>query len=266
MKLSRIMNYFKSICLSLLVTAIFLFAFNPAQGVNYYSRVNGGLWTAPASWSTVTYGNATNTGTYPQAGDNAYIGDGYLIYFNTNATVANIFVGQGGSGELQFYNLATYWLTVTGNITVYNGAKFRYTYNSTRTHQVFLSGNLVNNGEVDFYADANDNVTLNFDGAVNSVVSGVGAWDLNIVAMQKITAKTYTLEVQDFNFESAIRTLNLTYGTFVHNNSGTYIFGPSADYTLIGNINIEARAGTLNFAPTSTFLNLQGGLFVSGEP
>ena len=43
-----------------------------------------------------------------------------------------------------------------------------------------------------------------------------------------------------------------------------YIFGPSADYTLIGNINIEARAGTLNFAPTSTFLNLQGGLFVSG--
>lgn len=264
MKLSRIMNYFKSICLSLLVTAIFLFAFNPAQGANYYSRVNGGLWTAPASWSTVTYGNATNTGTYPQAGDNAYIGDGYLIYFNTNATVANIFVGQGGSGELQFYNLATYWLTVTGNITVYNGAKFRYTYNSTRTHQVFLSGNLVNNGEVDFYADANDNVTLNFDGAVNSVVSGVGAWDLNIVAMQKITSKTYTLEVQDFNFESAIRTLNLTYGTFVHNNSGTYIFGPSADYTLIGNINIEARAGTLNFAPTSTFLNLQGGLFVSG--
>lgn len=264
MKASRIMNYFRKFCLCLVVTALFLFAFTDSKGANYYSRTSGGLWTNPATWSTVTYGNATNSGTYPQAGDNAYIGDGYIVYYNTNTTVANIFVGQGSSGELQFYNLAVYWLTVSGNITVYNGAKFRYTYNSTLTHQVYLSGDLTNNGEVDFYYDSNDLVNLTFQGATNSVVSGVGSWDLNSVSMVKITSKSYYLEVQDYNFESATRTLNLTYGTFIHNNSGTYVFGPSADYTLIGNVNIDARAGTLNFAPTSTYLNLQGGLYVSG--
>ncbi|MFN8145572.1 MAG: hypothetical protein U0073_14210 [Bacteroidia bacterium] len=257
-------KFLRKFGICLLGIAFFLLTLTPAKATNYYSRVNGGLWTSAASWSTVTYGNATNTGTYPQAGDNAYIGDGYIIYFNTNLTVGNIFVGQGSSGELQFYNLAVYWLTVTGDITIYNGAKFRYNFNSSRTHQVYLNGNLINNGEVDFYYDSNDLVNLTFQGNTNSVVSGVGAWDLNAVSMVKTVTKTNYLEVQDFNFESAIRTLNLTYGTFIHNNSGTYVFGSAADYTLVANINIDARDGTLNFAPTSTYLNLQGGLYVSG--
>ena len=36
-----------------------------AHATVYYSKAASGNWTSSATWSTVTYGNATNTGTYP---------------------------------------------------------------------------------------------------------------------------------------------------------------------------------------------------------
>ena len=81
-----------------------------------------GLWTNPPL-ATVTHGNATNTGTFPGAGDNVFIGDGYTIYFNTNGG-CNITIGRGASGALEFYNLAIYWMTVTGDINNRAGGRF----------------------------------------------------------------------------------------------------------------------------------------------
>lgn len=250
--------------MKLLTLALFLTACLPVRALDYYSTTNGGLWTNPATWSTVTYGNATNTGTYPQAGDNVYIGNGYVVLFNTNTNIANLFVGQGTSGELRYYNLAIYWLRVTGNVTVYNGAKLDYTSNSSLTHQLYIEGNLTNNGEVDLYQDANDLVNLSFEGTSHSVVSGVGAWDLNVVTMNKNTSKTWSLEIQTYNFETAWRSYSLAYGTFIHNNSGTLNISTSSDYTLPANINIDARDGIINFVPNSSYVYLQGGLYVSG--
>ncbi|MBL0063783.1 MAG: hypothetical protein IPP38_01930 [Bacteroidetes bacterium] len=70
-----------------------------------------------ATWSTVGYGNATNTGTYPKAGDVANVGNGYTIYINAVVTCATLNIGQGTSGILEFKSTGNYSLTVTGNIT-----------------------------------------------------------------------------------------------------------------------------------------------------
>src|SRR5271168_1181453 len=97
-----------------------------ASATTYYSRTTGGNWNVNTTWSTVTYGNAVNTGTYPKAGDIANIGDGYTIYITANVGCASINVGQGTSGVLEYKNTGSYTLTVTGNITLNSGAKFWY--------------------------------------------------------------------------------------------------------------------------------------------
>jgi len=42
------------------------------MATTYYKRDSGTNWNSNASWSTVSYDSATNTGTYPVATDTAY--------------------------------------------------------------------------------------------------------------------------------------------------------------------------------------------------
>jgi hypothetical protein len=235
------------------------------NAATYYSRGTG-LWTNPASWSTVTYGDPTNTGTYPQVGDNAFIGNGHLITFNSNVTLANLTIGQGASGSLEFGNLAIYWLTLSGNLTVNAGASLVYNANSSITHQVFLQGSLINDGTIDFYRDANDLVNLTFNGATSGTISGAGLWDLNTVTLNKTTLTSYSIDVQSNAFENAIRTLSLTYGTYIHNNAGTYNMNGAGgtDFTIPSNVIIEIPEGRINFSSLSNSLILQGRLTING--
>ena len=72
---------------ALVALAFILLSFD-ASAVTYYSRTNNGNWNVNSTWSTVAYGNATNTGTYPRPGDIANIGDGYTIYINASVGCA----------------------------------------------------------------------------------------------------------------------------------------------------------------------------------
>src|SRR4051812_16072469 len=80
--------------LKMLGALIMLFAMlqQSAFAITYYSRTSGN-WNAPASWSTVAYGNATNTGSFPQAGDIANIGNGHTIFISNNVSCATLNVG-----------------------------------------------------------------------------------------------------------------------------------------------------------------------------
>ena len=69
--------------------------------ITYFSRTSGN-WNAPGSWSTVTYGNATNTGSFPVAGDIVNIGNGHTVYIASAAVCATLNVGQGVSGFLEY--------------------------------------------------------------------------------------------------------------------------------------------------------------------
>jgi hypothetical protein len=231
----------------------------------YYSRTNGGLWTVASTWSTVTYGNATNAGTYPQRGDIVFIGDGYTVVMNMNAICASVTVGQGVSGELQISPFLAWTMTIAGTLTVNNGGRFVYSGNNTRTHSLFVSGNIVNNGTIDLYSDADDLMNITFNSRVNSVISGSGSFDLNRVNLFKSTLTSYTLDVQTNLFETAIRQLVVTFGTYIHNNSGTYQVNlTSGNFTLPVNGVIRVPQGILHLTPRNQFLFLEGTVDVTG--
>lgn len=234
-----------------------------AEAITYYSR-NSGYWTSTSSWSTVTYGNATNAGTYPQKGDVVFIGDGHRIIMDMNAVCASVTVGQGVSGQLEFSDYLSFTMTIAGTLTINNGAIVNYPGNATRSHNLFISRHIVNNGTLDFYSDNNDLVNVVFNSTVNSVISGTGTFDLNRVTLSKNTS-VYTLEVQANAFENALRNLVLTTGTYIHNNTATFNALPGFGALTIGSDAIfRVPQGTVNFVPNGEYLYLEGGLEVTG--
>lgn len=244
---------------------LLLLSFQVSHATTYYSRTNLGNWTTNATWSTVGYGNATNTGTYPKAGDVANIGNGYTIYINAVVTCATLNIGQGTSGILEFRSTGNYSLTVTGNITLNTGSKFWYNTATNRTHTVIAGGNFANFGAVDFYVAANQVVNIIFNGAGNSTVSGIGTWDLNTVTLNKSGSTSAMLNVQANAFELGIKTFVGTFGTYNHNNSGTYSINPTAGTFNIGpNMIYKVPQGTMWFASAAPDVLLQGSLYVNG--
>ncbi|HRH66557.1 MAG TPA: hypothetical protein PLU53_09695, partial [Bacteroidia bacterium] len=248
-----------------LVLLLMMLTVQFASATTYYSRTNLGNWTTNATWSTVGYGNATNTGTYPKTGDVANIGNGFTIYINAVVTCATLNIGQGTSGTLEFRSTGNYSLTVTGNVTLNTGATFRYNTATNRTHTVIIGGNFANFGAVDFYYAPSQIVNLLFNGTGNSTVSGIGTWDLNTVTLNKSGATTAALNVQSNAFELGTKTFVGTYGTYNHNNTGTYNINPTAGAFTIGpNMVYKIPQGTMWFASAASDVLLQGSMYVNG--
>jgi hypothetical protein len=223
------------------------------------------MWKNPTTWSTVTYGNATNAGTYPQRGDIVFIGNAYTINVDTNVVVTNLTIGQGVSGKLLFPSNTVRSITVTGNLSINKGAQLAYLGNNTKTHSIFIAGNLINNGDLDLYSDANDLVNLTFNGKINSNVTGTGTFDLNTVTLFKNTLTTYELNVQVSNFETSIRTLVLTYGNYVHNNIGNFQLNPfGGNFTVSADAIVTVPVGTVALSPRNQYLYLEGKINVTG--
>jgi hypothetical protein len=247
--------------------AVFAFAAmltGSTQATTFYSRTSGGNWTTNSTWSTVGYGNATNTGSYPQAGDVVNIGDGYTVLINASVTCATLNIGQGISGILQYLSTTNYTVTVTGNITLNTGAKFWYSTAINRTHVLNVGGNFANFGTVDFYINATQVVNTVFNSAGSSIVSGNGTWDLNNVTLNK-TSGLSTLNVQANGFETGMKNFIGSIGTYIHNNAGTYNINPTAATFTIGpNMTYKVPLGTMWFASASDNVYLQGALYVNG--
>jgi hypothetical protein len=257
---TTIMRTIRSFIIS---TALIVFSLQ-SFATTYYSRTNGGNWNVNSTWSTVTYGNATNTGTYPKIGDFAYIGDGYTININTTINCATIIVGEGRSGVLRYLSGGNYFVNVTGNLTVNRGAKFWYNTAIAQTHACLVGGNFINNGAVDFYYGSGQLVNLNFTGNSNSNVGGTGTWDLNNVTLSKTTADIY-VSANTFSFEAAIRNFIGTSGTYIHNNAGSYtLISAAGNYTINQNMKFKVPAGSMWFSSTGNSLTLQGSLYVNG--
>ena len=167
------------------VLALLLIISSSTFATTYYTRTSGGNWNANTTWSTVGYGNATNTGTFPVAGDVVDIGDGYTVMINAAVNCATINIGQGVSGILEFRSTSNYTVNVSGSVTVNTGAKFWYNSAVNRTHQVNIAKNFTNYGQVDFYVGVGQLVNLTFNTNSSSIVSGTGTWDLNNVTYQR---------------------------------------------------------------------------------
>jgi hypothetical protein len=230
----------------------------------YYSRVNGGNWTSNATWSTVTYNNAVNTGTYPQAGDVVYIADGHTIYINNNVFCTTLNIGQGSSGILEYASAANYTLTASGNVTVNTGARFWYNTNINRSHACIIGASFTNYGTVDFYRNSAQAVNLTINSAYTSTISGIGSWDLYTVTLDKAT-NTTLMNVNANGFETGTKLFIGTRGTFVHNNTGFYAINPSSgNFTIGPEMIFKVPLGLMWFSALSTDVILQGSLYVNG--
>ena len=233
-------------------------------GVTYYTKANGN-WNLNSTWSTVAYGNPSNIGTFPKAGDIANIGNGYTVTISSNISCATLNVGQGVSGLLQFQSPASYTATISGNVTINTGGKIWYNSAVNRTHQFNVGGNFTNFGIVDFYIAPNQLVNLTFYSSTNSNITGTGTWDLNNVTLNKILSTNTQLNIQTNTFESGIRNFIGTYGTYIHNNVSTYNINPTAATFTIGpNMIYNIPLGVMNFASNADNVVLQGSMYVSG--
>ena len=230
----------------------------------YYSRPVSGNWNSAASWSTLTYGSATNSGTFPVAGDTALIGDGYSITVNTGCACSYLQIGQGTSGIVTFNTSGNRTLTVSGDIDISANGKLWYNGNGGRSHTINLGGNLTNNGIIDFYSDANDVVNITFNSTTNTIVSGSGTWDIYNVSINK-SGSSPSVDMQVYAFEGAIRnTFSTTSGKYIHNNSGTFDCSPSLNFTIPDPVEIEIPMGGMNFASNANYLYLSGTLTIDG--
>ncbi len=258
-------NYSKIFSKKLGLLFLVFFSFQTlSQAFTYYSR-NSGPWNLNSSWSTVAYGNATNTGTYPKTGDIVNIGNGYTISISSSVSCATLNVGQGVSGILQYLSTGNFNLTVSGNTTVNTGAKIWYNSAVNRSHMFIAGGNFANFGTVDFYYAPLQLVNLAFNTSTNSNITGTGSWDLNNVTMAKSVSTSAQLNVQSNAFELGIRNFIGNYGTYIHNNTGAYSINPTTSTFTIGmNVIYKVPLGLMRFASNADNLVLQGSLYVNG--
>ena len=264
----------------------FFLIYHPVFSTTYYSRQNGN-WNASTTWSTVTYGNATNAGTYPQAGDIVFIGDGHLIDLtHTPNTVQDLTIGQGVSGILNYQSGTNTSLSVTGNLTVNVGAIFGIENGGPNTSTLNITGNLTNNGAITFRNanGGNKQTDIYFVGASNTVVSGTGTWDFFKATLNK-TNKTNYVDNQSATFTNtflsgfnAYKGWLFSKGTYIHDNTITLDYLDNTRYqaevnagATIANLDIlegvviQATQGTLNLATSAdNVVALYGGMTLSG--
>jgi hypothetical protein len=170
---SLTLNYRRII--QILVLLLLLISVNGSYATAYYSRTSGN-WNDPATWWTQASGSIINSGTYPGSGDIANIMDGHTITITNHESCAQLNIGDGKSGILQFGSGGNYTLSVLGDIFINVNAMFQYASNSGKAHNIILKGNFINNGIVNFCYDGDDYVSITFRGGGTSIVSGTGRW------------------------------------------------------------------------------------------
>jgi hypothetical protein len=180
-------------------------------------------WHLASTWSTGVVPTATDDVTIP-AGISVTIGTTGITYTCNNLTV---------DGTLTFEATAARTLTVVQNVTISSTGIFQSAASGTITaHSLSLSGNLTNNGVLDFSTNTNTaGAILTFTGSNNQTVTGTGTTtDLHTIAMSK-TSITNIVEFNVSNMSVRGLATGSTNG-FLQDNTGT---------------------GTVKFSGTNTF-------------
>jgi len=210
------------------------------------STAAGGNWSAGATWIG---------GVVPGANDSVTISDGATVTINTTALAKGVTVGTGSRtpATLIWDAAAARTLTVGGSVFISsNGAFQTPTSGSVTTHLLTLSGDLINDGVLDFQTKVAAGIgslgsDITFNGATSNTFGGAGS-RTNI---QRMTvnkgSQANVLELNPANFLVAstnypgpqMSFLTLTSGTFKI--SGTFIMAGQVFSTV--NYNISENAG-----------------------
>ena len=247
-----------------------------------------GLWSNAATWSPAGV---------PSSGDNVLIQNGHTVSMDVNGACNTLTIGTTGAALLRFSGATARTFSVNQTITISNGSTFDVLTTSNVTHSLFIKGNIVNNGTLNFATDANSFCNSFFTGNSNQTISGSGGTTtFNLMTVNLDGLSPLTLDVSSSNFSAAANFLTLTEGIFkvstvnavslvpftaaatlpqytgIWINSANAVMSMSAGVTLAGSITVSS--GTLNVGnaadedllSTGGILNQTGGLInVAGK-
>lgn len=244
-----------------------LISMQDSYGTTYYSRQNGS-WNDTLTWSMAGH-TGVNSNSLPGSTDTVVVGDGHSVELNGTCTASVLTVGGGATGMLFYNGSSPATLQVTNKLTVRTGAALLYDSNVTLVHELLIEGDVINNGTIDLVKDVDDHVRLTFMGAKHSVVTESAGmpsplWYLNEVKVEKTVQKTFRVDSRAPKFEDAIGLLNVVYGTYMHNNKGTFNVNARVGYLIVGPDAIfHVNQGVMHLSQNSDRLILQGKLLVT---
>ena len=210
-------------------------------GGTYTSAVASGKWNTAGTW--------TGPGGIPGLGDDVIILDGHVITIDVNAQCKNLTIGQSVSGSLLIGSNGTArTLTILGDILVRNGAAFKANKASSATHVLNFSGNLINNGTVDFNPLATSLCNVTFLKNGNQNISGAGTTTrFNKMTLNMGSSNSNFLEITSANFTASTAFLTLTNGTFkLSTGANLTPFTASASIPLNAGLLINHESATVN--------------------
>jgi Secretion system C-terminal sorting domain len=232
----------------------------------YFTRQTGN-WNVNTTWSTVTFGNATNAGTFPVAGDDANIG-GNVTTTVTAAAAAGSLSFQSGTNNTNLLQINSgITLAVSGGITIprtnsnsntlavgagtLTGGSLSFTNGGGGQRHILT----ISTGTVTI---AGDITQVSSTGSATITFSGSGA--LNVAgAFLNSTNGTFTQSTGTVNYNgsSGAQTIgDFTYYNLTLNNTSSTI----PQLTLFGN---TAASNTLTM--TSGVTNLAGFTLTLGS-
>lgn len=218
----------------------------------YTSNVASGNWNTAATWS--------GPGGIPGLGDNVIIANGATITIDVNAQCNNLTIGQGASGILLIGNSTTArTLTIQGDIIVSNGGIFKANNAFAATHILNLTGNIINNGTLDFSSAATSLCDIVFNKNGNQSISGSGAsTKFNKINLNMGASNGNILDITCTNFAPATGFLTLTNGSFKMSTLSTITpFNTNASIPLNAGLIVNNPGAIVNtLAGTITFYGL----------
>lgn len=235
----------------------------PTTFATYYNLV-----LTPDAGQTLTMPDAAltiyNNMTTQQAGA---IG---MSYFNNSVTPRTVTINGDlnvTNGNLQFVNTSAQNIVVTGNVNISAGATFDVENSAAITHHLTISGNLSNEGTLDFSTAASD-CDVTFTSSVDRTISGAGATtDFNVLTINKGTTQTPILDVTStaFTLSGPTPNLLLTNGTFKLSSASSLTLNLSTTAFTIPNttcLSMNSSGSVINIASANAAVN---DLFLNGK-
>ncbi|MDP3557034.1 MAG: PKD domain-containing protein [Bacteroidota bacterium] len=171
------------------------------------SKKSGG-WSKAATW--IPSG-------VPTATDNVLISSGHKVSIDGNFACNSLTVGTTAltMSTLEFKGNTARSFTVFADIMINNADTFDIKNNSNTTHTVTFFGNIVNNGGMQFFPDANSKCIALFKKNGNQTITGTGSFSkFSDIVVDMGTSAANILDVSVSNFTVPIDFLKLNNGTF----------------------------------------------------
>ncbi len=271
------------------------------QAATFWSR-GSGPWSTPSTWTTIASGNTTAATTFPQSGDIVFIENGDKVTLTANAAAASITINNTSNSTSSISNLdvATYTLTVTGNVilnTTGNNSQTQLdvgngiiyiggTLSNTTTKQtsnvvVFTTGTMFLNGASSAWsfngAFTSGTGTVNFSGANTTITTAttfnnltVSAGTNTVSAASNVNGATTVNAGASLDVSSSSVTINgggslVVNGTLIFSNTnGRIITGTTGSVVLtMGATGLIRTVDELGLGP-AVGASLQAGTGTTG--